>query len=579
MLLTLALTHVLALPALPAPQSRKDLSTPPGMVHVPGGRTWIGSTKKQIEELMTEIEAARGNVRALDGETGLKQRMEVGSFFMLVNELTNEQYKPFIEATGHRPPFTWGEGALDKARLAFLEAENTKRQEVKAAGKKYTTKKFDTAAQEKWWSANWKGAEWKMPDELALVPVTYVDYADALAYCQWAGLRLPTEFEYQRAARGDSKHIYPWGDDFEIGLAATNELRKDEAQPVGSFEQGVSSSKIYDLAGNVWEWTTSPYVAFPHFKKNEYIVGKRRDRETLNPEPTWDANKKVAVGGSFQNSKVAARVAVRRPTERIQMTNAVGFRPVATPRVGIDIARSVELVHVRDSEARPDLVDYLPDQVVAMDMWEKSPSAAQPKIADYSVITDYHFLAFVPVQKLEQRDKGVLDRQSLTAPVHLGFLTTNQRLLDPELPPGTYLIAYRSKGQKPRAEEQEGEDAGADRGEEAEEPEIEANAIETLIDITRDNLMFFDARTGELAIAIEPTGNTLKFGKVKDAGKLAFEDKQVWETIDGEQVQKTEKWLAVRAHVQSLNQKQPLILQLSLKLEPAATRRPWRMAK
>ena len=95
LLLTLVLTPVLALPAVPAPQSRKDLSAPPGMVLVPGGKTYIGSDKKHIEELMRENESARGNARALDAETP-QYRVDVDSFFMSVNELTNEQYQPFI---------------------------------------------------------------------------------------------------------------------------------------------------------------------------------------------------------------------------------------------------------------------------------------------------------------------------------------------------------------------------------------------------------------------------------------------------------------------------------------------------
>ena len=84
-------------------------------------------------------------------------------------------------------------------------------------------------------------------------------------------------------------------------------------------------------------------------QEREYLLGKGRHRPELNPEPSWDANQRIVVGGCFQNSKIAARVAVRRPTERIQMTNAAGFRPVATPRVGIDIATSIEQVQYTET--------------------------------------------------------------------------------------------------------------------------------------------------------------------------------------------------------------------------------------
>lgn len=580
MFLSIPLLPALLLPTPPPmalaapPATGKDEVGVPGMVFIKGGRTYLGVDAKEIEKILEENEALRQFVRPLDAETPQFDE-RLSDYFLMVTEVTNEQYRAFVQATHHRPPFTWGKKAIDAAREAFLKAEYDKQQAAKARGESYTRKPFDPAQQERWWSQNWSEAEWEMPAEIALHPVTYVDHADALAYCRWAGLRLPTEYEFQRAVRGDKKRAFPWGDEWETGRAATVEAKRDATFKAGSFPTGATEDGIQDLIGNVWEWTDSPYVAHPKLKQNTYTFGRGSSKESLTPDTLarFDPNQRVAVGGCFQVPALVSRASVRRATDRTQMTNSLGFRCAATPAVGIDVATAIEVQDVHNSDARGEGVDFDPRQTVALDRWESRASEFEGAPEGYAVITDYDFLVFTPVDKLPYTSDVDVDNNSRIAPIRLGFLSLSETLLEPALGPGTYVLAYRAKGKAQVVEAAADEDA-----KDKDEAPVEEDPLLALIDTKKDNFLLFDALTNELVHHFEATPESMKGfqQKAQAGGSWRFEDKIVWVTVEGEQVQKSERWLTLDVGVQSAISNRPLKLEFQFKPAPEVGTKDWR---
>ena len=135
------------------------------------------------------------------------------AFYMDKYEVTNKRYKKFVEAVKRTPPGHWVNGEI--------------------------------------------------PTERAEHPVVFVSWYDADDFCRWEGKRLPTEPEWEKAARGTDKRTFPWGDKFEAKMGNMPQLGKNDTMPVGSFENGKSPYGLYDMAGNVWEWTSDWFKPYP----------------------------------------------------------------------------------------------------------------------------------------------------------------------------------------------------------------------------------------------------------------------------------------------------------------------------
>jgi formylglycine-generating enzyme required for sulfatase activity len=140
--------------------------------------------------------------------------------------VTNEKYRAFIEAGGYENQRYWSD-----------------------EGWEWKTKNGISGP------AYWNDIKWNKPDH----PVVGVSYSDAEAYAKWAGKRLPTEQEWEKAARGDDGRQYPWGEEFDNSRCNSDETGIGHTTSVTQYPSGISPYGCYDMAGNVWEWCSSWY--------------------------------------------------------------------------------------------------------------------------------------------------------------------------------------------------------------------------------------------------------------------------------------------------------------------------------
>ena len=227
------------------------------MVYIPAGKFLMGS-------------------QPTDGAVGIQvgvdelpqQKVYVKGFFIDQYEVTNAQYYEYVKATGGYVPATWD----------FTQHPLGK-----------------------------QGEKWPVgvpPPGEEDYPVTDTDWYDAKAYCEWAGKRLPTEAEWEKAARGTDGRFFPWGNEFDPGKANTLESALGWATAVGSYPENVSPYGVYDMIGNVAEWVDDWYHPY---------AGSTLTRNAFGKHP-------VLRGGSWATSVYPfARAAGRLPFEQLPL--------------------------------------------------------------------------------------------------------------------------------------------------------------------------------------------------------------------------------------------------------------------
>jgi len=201
--------------ATPAPEAK----TAEGMVMVGAGTYIIGRD---------------------DGDplAGPKHTALLSSFLIDKTEVTNAEYKRFVDATGHAAPGTWRERAFGEGKSNY--------------------------------------------------PVTDVTWQDAADYAAWAGKRLPTEAEWEAAARGSNGSVYPWGDEWRSDAA---NIGTSGIAEVGRFPEGASACGALDMIGNVWEWTADEFKLYPG--------NSARLRDLVEPGVVY----RIIRGGAYDGSK------------------------------------------------------------------------------------------------------------------------------------------------------------------------------------------------------------------------------------------------------------------------------------
>ncbi len=204
-----------------------------------------------------------------------RRPVHLDDYYMAQTPVTNREFARFVDTTNYRPG--------DAEAHRFL--------------------------------GHWRGG--RCPEALLDHPVVYVSWNDARAYCSWAGRRLPTEAEWEKAARGTDGRKYPWGKTKPTHRRANFGRRLNGTSSVGSFPEGDSPAGCSDMAGNVWEWCDD--VDDPRF----YLRGPER-----NPRNTarLDGGQHVVRGGSWMYDANSLRTYARSGFPRHFRLDGVGFR-------------------------------------------------------------------------------------------------------------------------------------------------------------------------------------------------------------------------------------------------------------
>jgi len=242
-----------------------------------------------------------------------RRRVPVTAFRIALTQVTNAEYAVFVAASGHPAPSHWPGGA-------------------------------PTADQ-------------------ASHPVTYVSWEDARAFCTWAGGFLPSEAQWERAARGDDDRAWPWGVDAPTVEHAT--YASSETSAVGLHPTGASPFGALDLAGNVWEWTTSAYRAYP------YDADDGR-------EDARASESRVVRGGAYSHGPGEIRCSYRHGMLPGAVDHYVGFRlafsPEARPALDLALVDVPAGAVLLGNDPRPSggvaLPDETPQHVVSVPVFE-----------------------------------------------------------------------------------------------------------------------------------------------------------------------------------------------------------------
>lgn len=251
-------------------QETKDVL--PGMAFIPSGGFWMGRNQLWLVDELGWNERDRLDDRPV-------HLVDIDAFYLDLYETTNEEYQRFVQATGHRKPLHWAAG--------------------------------------------------KIPGGKERHPVYDISWDDADAYCKWIGKRLPTEAEWERAARGGlEKKLYPWGDQLSMSQKSSASTPAPQAQNVKAAHTGFpngptavgsyppSGFGLFDMTGNVWEWVSDWY------ERDYYSVSAGR-----NPQGPARGMYRIFRGGGWSdNDERNLMVHYRNYTDPSARVPTIGVR-------------------------------------------------------------------------------------------------------------------------------------------------------------------------------------------------------------------------------------------------------------
>jgi len=268
------------------------------MVYVPEGEFLMGASEADLARV-----GAGGPPKLAGGDEQPQHPVFLEAFWIDQTEVTNAQYSNFVNLTGYKTE-------------AELERTGTSLGEQIEGAAFYHPRGIETGIDDK-------------PDH----PVVQVSWQDAKAYCDWAGARLPTEAEWEKAAKGAANdRVFPWGNAFQLpefdvstvanfcdascAYADGRDPNVDDGfaytAPVGSFPQGASPYGALDMAGNAWEWVDGSYVGYPG--------------TTYEQAEDFGDYFKVVRGGSWDNAAQHLRATFRQNNPPNLRSDGTGFR-------------------------------------------------------------------------------------------------------------------------------------------------------------------------------------------------------------------------------------------------------------
>lgn len=399
-----------------------QMQPPPGMTYIPGGQVFIGTDPAKVTEYGQNDPTQMADVLA---ETP-RHAATVESFFIDTTEVTNLQWKLFLDATGRKPSPTLVE-------------------------------------------FNWPDG--KIPEGQDDYPISNVNIPEIREFMVWCGKRLPTEDEWVRAARGDDDRLYPWGSDWNSKLCQSGMSIPQAPVQTGKYPGGASPYGVLDMAGNVFEWVDSPFSAFPDFESLDWKQG----RKSITLTPEFDSTRKAIKGGCFVTTRNFSRIDARFGQHSNTSDAGLGFRAARSPQPGLEA--------VRHGMRR-----LLPQQFARIGLDEKDIFGKEITYFDdtHGVITGYRYLAFAHRDADKGKSLASVRKDSVDEPLPLGVLVSSERLImkdmkDPStrkplsIPSGEYTLCYKGPGEsaaykalkraeKDKPESKEGKDEEKDKG-------------------------------------------------------------------------------------------------------------------
>ncbi|HZL99420.1 MAG TPA: SUMF1/EgtB/PvdO family nonheme iron enzyme [Planctomycetota bacterium] len=401
---------------------------PPGMVEIPKGQVVMGTP---VESIQASAKTDEVLIAELLAETP-RHSVDVDAYYIDLTEVTNLQWKVFLDATGRKPSpalveFGWPTGDIPEGQEQF--------------------------------------------------PITNVNLPEIRQFLSWCGKRLPDEAEWTRAARGDDERVYPWGDKWEAKLCRSAASGSPGSVAVGLFPQGASPFGVLDMAGNVFEWVDSPFKEYPGFQPLILDTGKKKSNTIA---PPFNSSWRVIKGGSFTTIQQFTRIDVRLGQSIVESDAALGFRCARSITPGLEA--------VRNGLA---LLGGPPLQFVKVGIDESDVVAREIDSYDdkRKVITGYRYLAFAhraPVKgpSLTQlrktarddflplgvivsseglRFEAMLDKAALDKAEAMPNATAQQKAARQTaiesaqrvLPAGEYTVLFKSEGESKAYKEQQ----------------------------------------------------------------------------------------------------------------------------